>query len=533
MFKNKKWMNRHLLMLFILVFTQLFSSLLGVLNARANSPNTEIQHVKIFSRNQELTADDAHPIEMFQDDVEVFTLERSGINEMIMEVPLQEGLHFDVEKTLEHNQNRLIQEGLTASIQVPADRLVQERLETDGVHRKLLFHFQQNQQRIDFVLKPIQVGIYEIYAKWSDLKPMQLDQATMEEVIISKSGYLSVSEKVVESLPMTDGQSEASQESSGTEESMTNDSGSDENTNALQSEVGTTTSPEATMAETDSTESTSQQLTNESSTTTQADQDESQGLSTETSTDESKVEKSEQETSEHQQVEGTEESKAEDSSNNLTENNAEKSSDSASQIEKSEKKLDSSQVTGTENQSADGSTRFRSAATVRNADIGDGPIVAYFEKSSESILSGESGRYKIYFKVSGALVDKVKNVQAKVQLPTEVDYYSLPSDLTRMAIKGVVPVHDNQANTLTWDFPELLTGQIYETMLQVDSKNGIIPNNHNMTSALTISTEGNQVYSSGPVSIQVKSNKPAISVTKTFLGKNGVPGTVLNRGDEI
>lgn len=501
-------MNRHLIMLFILVFTQLFSSLLGVLNARANSPNTEIQHVKIFSRNQELTADDAHPIEMFQDDVEVFTLERSGINEMIIEVPLQEGLYFDVDKTLEHNQNRLIQEGLSASIQVPVDRLVQESLESDGVRRKLLFHFQQNQQRIDFVLKPIQVGNFEIYAKWSDLKPMQLDQATMEEVTFSKSGYLSVSEKVVESLPMTEENTEDSQVSRGTEESMINDSDLDENTNAIQSEVETATTPEAKMAETDSPETSSQQPTNESSSMTQSDNDENQ-------------------------VAGTEESEEEDSSTNLTENNAEKSSDSVSQIEKSEKNLESSQVIGTENQSADGSTRFRSAATVRNADIGDGPIVAYFEKSSESILSGESGRYKIYFKVSGALVDKVKNVQAKVQLPTEVDYYSLPSDLTRMAIKGVVPVHDNQANTLTWDFPELLTGQIYETMLQVDSKNGITPNSHNMTSALTISTEGNQVYSSGPVSIQVKSNKPAISVTKTLLGKNGEAGSVINRGDEI
>ncbi|NQJ72172.1 hypothetical protein HO539_02305 [Streptococcus suis] len=546
MVKNKKWMNRHLIMLFILIFTQLFSSLLGVLSARANSPNTEVQHVKIFSRNQELTADDAHPIEMFQDDEEVFTLDRTGIDEQIMEMTLPQDLDFDVQKTLEHNQIRLNQGHFEGGLQVPADQLVQELLEPDGVTRKLRFHFHRFQQQIEFVLRPNVAGLYELSARWSDSKPMQLDQATMEEVIISKSGYLSVSEKVVESLPMTDGQSEASQESSGTEESITNDSGSDEisdtlssslvsdeNANAMQSEEEKETSPEETMAETDSTESTSQQTTNESSSMTQADHDENSGLSTETSTDESKVEKSEQETSEHQQVDGTEESKPEDSSTNLTENNAEKSSDSASQIEKSEKNLDSNQVIGTENQSADGSTGFRSAATVRNADIGNGPIVAYFEKSSESILSGESGRYKIYFKVSGALVDKVKNVQAKVQLPTEVDYYSLPSDLSRMAIKGVVPVYDNQTNTLTWDFPELLTGQIYETILQVDSKNGIIPNSHNMTSALTISTEGNQVYSSGPVSIQVKSNKPAISVTKTLLGKNGEAGSVINRGDEI
>ncbi|NQJ22087.1 hypothetical protein HO566_06155 [Streptococcus suis] len=547
MFKNKKWMNRHLLMLFILVFTQLFSSLLGVLNARANSPNTEVQHVKIFSRNQELTADDAHPIEMFQDEVEVFTLERSGINEMIMEVPLQEGLHFDVEKTLEHNQNRLIQEGLSASTQVPADRLVQERLETDGVHRKLLFHFQENQQRIDFVLKPMHVGIYEIYAKWSDLKPMQLDQAPMEEVIISKSGYLSVSEKVVESLPMTDGPSEASQESSGTEESMINDSVSDEtsdtqssslisdeNANAMQSEEEKETSPEATMAETDSTESRSQQTTNESSTMTQADQDDNQGLSTETSTDESKVEKSEQETSEDQQVDSTEESKPEDSSNNLTENNAEKTSDSASQIEKSEKKLDSIQVIGTENQSADGSTRFRSAATVRNADIGDGQqISAYFKAISPTIKSGESGLYQLTFKVSGAINGIVSNARIEMLLPPEVEKYQLQSDLSSLVIAGSTPHFDQQANKIIWQFDQLRTGQTYDTQIQLKSQNGVIPNNDLMKITTAIFVENQPVFNSGEVAISVTSQKPSLSITKSFAGKLGDLNQAANHGEEV
>ncbi|HEM6112502.1 TPA: hypothetical protein U2B98_001455 [Streptococcus suis] len=538
MVKNKKWMNRHLIMLFILIFTQLFSSLLGVLSARANSPNTEVQHVKIFSRNQELTADDAHPIEMFQDDEEVFTLERSGINEMIMEVPLQEGLHFDVEKTREHNQNRLIQEGLSASIQVPADRLVQERLESDGVHRKLLFHFQQNQQRIDFVLKPIQVGMFEIYAKWSDLKPMEIEQANMEEVSKTGSAKVLVKEKILEeTIPSEDNQSQESDSTHSEGQSPTESSGE---SSPETSEDTTVQEESANPDETNSLTETSPESAENSETSTPSVQEEpSETSESSTSQEESASQTSEPSTSESSETSSADKSSEKHSESTKTESGSEESADSETQNkqditeEKEKLNTETKEATETVEKSEDGKTSFRSAATVRNADIGNGPIEAYFEKSSASILSGESGRYKIYFKVSGALVDKVRNVRVQVQLPTEREYYSLPNDLSRMAIKGVIPVYDSQSNTLNWDFPELLTGQTYETILQVDSKNGIIPNNHNMTSALTISTEGNQVYSSDPVSIQVKSNKPAISVTKTLLGKNGESGSVINRGDEI
>lgn len=531
-------MNRHLIMLFILIFTQLFSSLLGVLSARANSPNTEVQHVKIFSRNQELTADDAHPIEMFQDDEEVFTLERSGINEMIMEVPLQEGLHFDVEKTREHNQNRLIQEGLSASIQVPADRLVQERLESDGVHRKLLFHFQQNQQRIDFVLKPIQVGMFEIYAKWSDLKPMEIEQANMEEVSKTGSAKVLVKEKILEeTIPSEDNQSQESDSTHSEGQSPTESSGE---SSPETSEDTTVQEESANPDETNSLTETSPESAENSETSTPSVQEEpSETSESSTSQEESASQTSEPSTSESSETSSADKSSEKHSESTKTESGSEESADSETQNkqditeEKEKLNTETKEATETVEKSEDGKTSFRSAATVRNADIGNGPIEAYFEKSSASILSGESGRYKIYFKVSGALVDKVRNVRVQVQLPTEREYYSLPNDLSRMAIKGVIPVYDSQSNTLNWDFPELLTGQTYETILQVDSKNGIIPNNHNMTSALTISTEGNQVYSSDPVSIQVKSNKPAISVTKTLLGKNGESGSVINRGDEI
>lgn len=531
-------MNRHLIMLFILIFTQLFSSLLGVLSARANSPNTEVQHVKIFSRNQELTADDAHPIEMFQDDEEVFTLDRTGIDEQIMEMTLPQDLDFDVQKTLEHNQIRLNQGHFEGSLQVPANQLVQELLEPDGVTRKLRFHFHRFQQQIDFVLRPNVAGLYELSARWSDSKPMEIEQANMEEVSKTGSAKVLVKEKILEeTIPSEDNQSQESDSTHSEGQSPTESSGE---SSPETSEDTTVQEESANPDETNSLTETSPESAENSETSTPSVQEEpSETSESSTSQEESASQTSEPSTSESSETSSADKSSEKHSESTKTESGSEESADSETQNkqditeEKEKLNTETKEATETVEKSEDGKTSFRSAATVRNADIGNGPIEAYFEKSSASILSGESGRYKIYFKVSGALVDKVRNVRVQVQLPTEREYYSLPNDLSRMAIKGVIPVYDSQSNTLNWDFPELLTGQTYETILQVDSKNGIIPNNHNMTSALTISTEGNQVYSSGPVSIQVKSNKPAISVTKTLLGKNGEAGSVINRGDEI
>lgn len=529
-------MNRHLIMLFILIFTQLFSSLLGVLSARANSPNTEVQHVKIFSRNQELTADDAHPIEMFQDDEEVFTLDRTGIDEQIMEMTLPQDLDFDVQKTLEHNQIRLNQGHFEGSLQVPADQLVQELLEPDGVTRKLRFHFHRFQQQIDFVLRPNLAGLYELSARWSDSKPMEIEQVNMEEVSKTGSAKVLVKEKILEeTIPSVDNQSPESESTHSEGQSPTESSGE---SSPETSEDTTVQEESANPDETNSLTETSPESAENSETSTPSVQEEpSETSESSTSQEEPASQTSESSPSESSETSSADKSSEKHSESTKTESGSEESADSEAKNnqENTEEKRDIElkQATETVEKSEDGKTSFRSAATVRNADIGNGPIEAYFEKSSATILSGESGRYKIYFKVSGALVDKVRNVHVQVQLPTEREYYSLPNDLSRMAIKGVIPVYDSQSNTLNWDFPELLTGQTYETILQVDSKNGIIPNNHNMTSALTISTEGNQVYSSGPVSIQVKSNKPAISVTKTLLGKNGEAGSVINRGDEI
>lgn len=529
-------MNRHLIMLFILIFTQLFSSLLGVLSARANSPNTEVQHVKIFSRNQELTADDAHPIEMFQDDEEVFTLDRTGIDEQIMEMTLPQDLDFDVQKTLEHNQIRLNQGHFEGSLQVPADQLVQELLEPDGVTRKLRFHFHRFQQQIEFVLRPNVAGLYELSARWSDSKPMEIEQANMEEVSKTGSAKVLVKEKILEeTIPSEDNQSQESDSTHSEGQSPTESSGE---SSPETSEDTTVQEESANPDETNSLTETSPESAENSETSTPSVQEEpSETSESSTSQEESASQTSEPSTSESSETSSADKSSEKHSESTKTESGSEESADSETQNKQEnieeKRNIELKQATETVEKSEDGKTSFRSAATVRNADIGNGPIEAYFEKSSATILSGESGRYKIYFKVSGALVDKVRNVHVQVQLPTEREYYSLPNDLSRMAIKGVIPVYDSQSNTLNWDFPELLTGQTYETILQVDSKNGIIPNNHNMTSALTISTEGNQVYSSGPVSIQVKSNKPAISVTKTLLGKNGEAGSVINRGDEI
>ncbi|NQN53058.1 hypothetical protein HPA15_00850 [Streptococcus suis] len=539
MVKNKKWMNRHLIMLFILIFTQLFSSLLGVLSARANSPNTEVQHVKIFSRNQELTADDAHPIEMFQDDEEVFTLDRTGIDEQIMEMTLPQDLDFDVQKTLEHNQIRLNQGHFEGSLQVPANQLVQELLEPDGVTRKLRFHFHRFQQQIDFVLRPNVAGVYELSARWSDSKPMEIEQANMEEVSKTGSAKVLVKEKILEeTIPSEDNQSPESESTHSEGQSPTESSGE---SSPETSEDTTVQEESANPDETNSLTETSPESAENSETSTPSVREEpSETSESSTSQEEPASQTSEPSTSESSETSSADKSSEKHSESTKTESGSEESADSEAQnkqdITEEKDKLNSEtkEATETVEKSEDGKTSFRSAATVRNADIGNGQqISAYFKAVSPTIKSGESGLYQLTFKVSGAINGIVRNTRIEMLLPGDLEKYQLESSVDRMTIAGVAPRYDQQSKKLIWEFDELRTGQTYETQIQIKSENGIIPNNDLMKITTVIFVDNQPVFNSGEVAISVSSEKPSLSITKSFAGKMGDINQAANHGEEV
>ncbi|HFI0159384.1 TPA: SpaA isopeptide-forming pilin-related protein [Streptococcus suis] len=537
MVKNKKWMNRHLIMLFILIFTQLFSSLLGVLSARANSPNTEVQHVKIFSRNQELTADDAHPIEMFQDDEEVFTLDRTGIDEQIMEMTLPQDLDFDVQKTLEHNQIRLNQGHFEGSLQVPADQLVQELLEPDGVTRKLRFHFHRFQQQIEFVLRPNVAGLYELSARWSDSKPMEIEQANMEEVSKTGSAKVLVKEKILEeTIPSEDNQSQESDSTHSEGQSPTESSGE---SSPETSEDTTVQEESANPDETNSLTETSPESAENSETSTPSVQEEpSETSESSTSQEESASQTSEPSTSESSETSSADKSSEKHSESTKTESGSEESADSETQNKQEnieeKRNIELKQATETVEKSEDGKTSFRSAATVRNADIGNGQqISAYFKAVSPTVKSGESGLYQLTFKVSGAINGIVRNTRIEMLLPGDLEKYQLESSVDRMTIAGVSPRYDQQSKKLIWEFDELRTGQTYETQIQIKSENGIIPNNDLMKITTVIFVDNQPVFNSGEVAISVSSEKPSLSITKSFAGKMGDINQAANHGEEV
>lgn len=537
MFKNKKWMNRHLIMLFILVFTQLFSSLLGVLNARANSPNTEIQHVKIFSRNQELTADDAHPIEMFQEDEEVFTLDRTGIDEQIMEMTLPQHLDFDAQKTLEYNQNRLYVGQFEGSLQIPAEQLVQELLEPDGVTRKLRFHFHRFQQQIYFVLRPTVAGVYELSARWSDSKALEIEHANWDELSQSGPAYILVHEKILEeTIPSEDNQSQASESTHSEGQSPTESSGE-----SSQETSEDTTVQEQTVHpnETNSLTETSPESAENSEISAPSVLEES----SETSESSSNQEEPASQTSDSSASESSETSISDKSSENnsestITESGRGESVDSEVQDnqENTEEKrnIELKQATETVEKSEDGKTSFRSAATVRNADIGNGQqISAYFKAVSPTIKSGESGLYQLTFKVSGAINGIVRNARIEMLLPGDLAKYQLESTIDRMTIAGVSPRYDQQSKKLIWEFDELRTGQAYDTQIQIKSENGVIPNNDLMKITTVIFVDNQPVFNSGEVAISVTSQKPSLSITKSFAGKLGDLNQAANHGEEV
>lgn len=169
----------------------------------------------------------------------------------------------------------------------------------------------------------------------------------------------------------------------------------------------------------------------------------------------------------------------------------------------------------------------------RTVESREEAVSAYFEKVVSSIKSGETGRYKLYLKATGALTDEVNNVRLTIKLPDNKNYYQISNDYSRLSLVGVVPTYDSANNTLNWYIPTMKTGQVYETILQINSKNGIIPNNDIMRAVANVSVDGKNVYNSGDVDITVISQKPVLTVTKKYLGKNGDITQSVSKGDEV
>lgn len=144
-----------------------------------------------------------------------------------------------------------------------------------------------------------------------------------------------------------------------------------------------------------------------------------------------------------------------------------------------------------------------------NMDMDISPAIA------TTIDSGKDAVYKLNLKTTGAMTT-YKNALLVVTLP---DLTEFTQDVSELTIAGVQPEYDAVTHSLTYRFPELVTGQAYQVNIAVSSVNGSTPNGELLTINARLSAD-NFPEVNDDATIKVSSSIP-ISVTKTYVGVEG------------
>lgn len=158
----------------------------------------------------------------------------------------------------------------------------------------------------------------------------------------------------------------------------------------------------------------------------------------------------------------------------------------------------------------------------------EGNLEVFYSSQQMQVLSGRTTTYQLDFKVTGSQ-SFYENVQLVVQLPTTPDSPVLYPQIvngqpdTTLTIAGVTPIYNATAQTLTYVFPELDSGQSYRTYIKATPELGTTPvsglttNQRNLSSQ--VSMTGNSVSSVTKVAVDVPIVSDAtVNISKTYVG---------------
>lgn len=143
-----------------------------------------------------------------------------------------------------------------------------------------------------------------------------------------------------------------------------------------------------------------------------------------------------------------------------------------------------------------------------NMDVDISPVTT-------SIASGTDAIYKLSLKTTGAMAN-YKNAVLVVELP---DQAMFNQDLSELIIAGVQPEYDTLNRTLTYRFPELVTGQAYQVNIKATTLNGTTPNNKKLTAKVTLLAD-RFAEVTDTADVTVIASLP-FSVTKSYVGVEG------------
>ncbi|MDY3051238.1 MAG: isopeptide-forming domain-containing fimbrial protein [Parvimonas sp.] len=131
------------------------------------------------------------------------------------------------------------------------------------------------------------------------------------------------------------------------------------------------------------------------------------------------------------------------------------------------------------------------------------------KRTVNSVKSGQSAVFELDLKVSGANEEVNKEIgkdsKLTIKFPIEkTQYYNMETPLEELAINGVVPAYDKTQGSLTYVFPEMLTGFSARKYISISTTNGVTPD------GTELAVNAKYEYNNSTLSVE---DKDSINVT--------------------
>ncbi|CAM4158756.1 adhesive domain-containing protein [Lederbergia lenta] len=128
------------------------------------------------------------------------------------------------------------------------------------------------------------------------------------------------------------------------------------------------------------------------------------------------------------------------------------------------------------------------------------------------VLSGNAAGYNLVLKVTGSRTEYT-NARVVVDLPI-TDFTSFTQDVSELIIDGVTPIYNESTKQLIYEFDSIRSGRSYETLIKVNTENGISPQGAELTAQASFEANNQpKITEDAVVKIDASSS---ISVSKKF-----------------
>lgn len=153
------------------------------------------------------------------------------------------------------------------------------------------------------------------------------------------------------------------------------------------------------------------------------------------------------------------------------------------------------------------------ATVAQSASVGNLNVNLSIEPNQSTLQSGKSAMYTVTLKATGVFT-QYHNASLVIQLPLH-PYTAFTQNVNDIPLGSTIPVYNPADGTLTYSFGTLNAGQVLETVLKVDTLNGVSPNGADLTATANFTADELPLLTD-TASIQIEA-QGGISITKRYV----------------